>query len=201
MLSVLERWHDTRPNAAPRQYRPTGNCPAENVSWYDAMAYCRWLTARLGYEVRLPTEPEWQQAATGGNPGNEYPWGPAWGDACANTGEGRLGRTTAVGMYPRGASPQGMRDLAGNVWEWCLSDPDRPQASPGETRPSLVERLLRLRRARPDADRGEEVRRVVRGGSWGYTRGFARCAARNFLLPGYRSGGVGFRVVCGSPIP
>ena len=51
------------------QYRPTGNCPAENVSWYDAMAYCRWLSARLGYEVRLPTEPEWQQAATGGNPG------------------------------------------------------------------------------------------------------------------------------------
>ena len=100
-------WEGLQREAEPgEQYRPTGNCPAENVSWYDAMAYCRWLSARLGYEVRLPTEPEWQQAATGGNPGNEYPWG-AWADGNANTSESRLSRTTAVGMYPGGASAAG----------------------------------------------------------------------------------------------
>ena len=125
-------WEGLQREAEPgEQYRPTGNCPAENVSWYDAMAYCRWLSARLGYEVRLPTEPEWQQAATGGNPGNEYPWGPAWVDGCANTDESRLSRTTAVGMYPRrrvsagGARPCGQR--LGVV-------PDRLQPSASVTR-------------------------------------------------------------------
>ena len=54
------------------------NHPAENVSWYDAVAYCRWLSKRLGYEIQLPTEWEWQQAATGGDPTNQYPWGPDW---------------------------------------------------------------------------------------------------------------------------
>ena len=61
------------------QYRKQDNHPAENVSWYDAVAYCRWLSKRLGYEIRLPTEWEWQQAATGGDKANEYPVGPGLG--------------------------------------------------------------------------------------------------------------------------
>ena len=126
------------------QYRQQDNHPAENVSWYDAVAFCRWLSARLGYEVRLPTEWEWQQAATGGDPAREYPWGADWRPEYTNTLESGLGRTTAVGLYPQGASPVGALDMSGNVWEWCLNEHDHPQ------RTGL----------------SGTARRVVRGGSW-----------------------------------
>jgi formylglycine-generating enzyme required for sulfatase activity len=126
------------------QYRQQDNHPAENVSWYDAVAFCRWLSARLGYEVHLPTEWEWQQATTGGDPAREYPWGAHWDPAYANAWESHLGRTAAVGMYPQGASPVGALDMSGNVWVWCLNEYDRPQ------RTGL----------------SGTARRVVRGGSW-----------------------------------
>jgi formylglycine-generating enzyme required for sulfatase activity len=91
------------------------------------LAFCRWLSEKLGYEIRLPTEWEWQQAATGGNPENEYPWGPEWAGSCANTIESELSHSTAVGIYPQGASPVGALDMAGNVWEWCLNEYDNPK--------------------------------------------------------------------------
>jgi conflict system STAND superfamily ATPase/sulfatase-modifying factor enzyme 1 len=116
------------------QYRPGGNCPADNVSWCDAVAFCRWLDARLrergevaaGHEVRLPTEPEWQQAFTSGNASYRYPWGTRWFDGYANTEEAGVNRTTAVGVFPRGNSKQGVADLLGNVWELCLTRFDAP---------------------------------------------------------------------------
>jgi formylglycine-generating enzyme required for sulfatase activity len=189
------------------QYRSIGNCPAEDVSWYDAMAYCRWLGAGLGYQVRLPTEPEWQQAATGGDPENEYPWG-AWADVTGNTSESRLGRTTAVGMYPRGASRYGVLDLAGNVWEWCSTDPDRPgedqravePAPKGSRDRSLVRASRRLLRSSPSEPAHPEVWRVLRGGSWYDARDLARSARRYYgLHPDFRNFNVGIRVVRGSP--
>jgi formylglycine-generating enzyme required for sulfatase activity len=96
------------------------------ITWIEALAYCQWLSTRLGYEVRLPTEWEWQQAATGGDPKNQYPWGK-WEEGRANTFESEIGRVTAVGLYPHGRSAQGVPDLAGNVMEWCLNRYDSPK--------------------------------------------------------------------------
>ena len=167
-----------REDAPGEQYWPIGNRPAENVSWYDAVAYCRWASARLGHHVRLPGETEWQQAATGGKPANTHPWGPDWRAGCANTWESRLGRSIAVGMYTAGASVHRVHDLAGNVFEWCLNEYDAP------------------RRAKV----GGSARRVVRGGSWTSEPDLARCAFRGDNVPGYRHDRLGLRLVCVSPI-
>jgi formylglycine-generating enzyme required for sulfatase activity len=161
-----------------KQFNRRDNHPAENLRWLEAMAFCRWLSARLDYEIRLPTEWEWQQAATGGDWGRVYPWPGDWDASRANTYESELSRSTAVGMYPHGASPVGALDMAGNVWEWCLNEYENP-------------RKVGL---------SGNANRVVRGGSWEYARGFARAASRDWFYPGYRYNFVGVRLVCASPI-
>ncbi|TKB70058.1 MAG: DUF4062 domain-containing protein [Nitrospira sp.] len=148
------------------------NAPRETVSWYEAVAFCRWLSHHQPDQpVRLPTEWEWQQAATGGDPEREYPWeGGRDGSRC-NSYESRLNRTTAVGMYPQGATQQGVLDMMGNVWEWCVN----------KTRNS--ERLETMR-----IDKGGD-RRVIRGGSWDYRLGSSRVSLRNGCDAGYRGAG------------
>jgi hypothetical protein len=176
-----ERWWE---HLAEREEEPVeqqckmDNHPAENVSWYAAVAFCRWLSARLGYEICLPTEWQWQQAATGGDPANEYPWGREWDARRANTSHGGLSRTTAVGMYPQGASPVRALDMSGNVLEWCLNEYDNPDST---------------------ALSGKG-RRVVRGGSWSDDPEGARAAFRNWFDPSYRDFFVGLRVACLAPI-
>ncbi len=180
-------WEGLNLGAPGEQLRTIGNCPAETVFWHEAMAYCRWLSARLGYEVRLPTEPEWQQAATGGNPSNQYPWGPDWVEGRANTSESGLGRTTAVGMYPAGATSQGVLDLVGNVHEWCLTNSEDPHAGNAGL---------------DEEEQRKQARRVVRGGSFDVDHNEARCGAtRANCDPNRRHYKLGFRVVRVSPIP
>ena len=150
------------------------NQPAVNVTWVEAVAFCQWLSDRLGCAVRLPTEWEWQQAATGADPHNQYPWGPDWDESLANTYESNLGRMLAVGLYPSGKSKQNVMDLSGNVWEWCLNQYDQPKQTKV----------------------GGEARRVLRGGSWNNHQDNARCAVRDYSFPGDRDSNYGFRVVC-----
>ncbi len=161
-----------------RQFNRRDNHPAENLCWLEAMAFCRWLSARLGYEVRLPTEWEWQQAATGGDSTNKYPWGPEWDGNRANTDESELNRSTAVGLYPHGISRVSALDMSGNVWEWCLNEYDNP------------------RNVAPAGD----ARRVVRGGSWSHNQAHGRAAYRGRGAPGSRGSNIGFRLACASPI-
>jgi len=173
-------WLGLRRQQKPdKQYQRISNYPADNVSWYDAMAYCRWLSTRLGYEVRLPTEWEWQQAASGGQPGHVFPWGEKWDGRKANTAGSDLGRTTAVGLYPQGISPVGALDMAGNVWEWCLNPNDHPKRQ----------------------DMADDVQRVLRGGSWHPYPDVARVACRNHLNPGDRGDDLGFRVAASPSHP
>lgn len=172
----------------PRHRARYGNHPADSVNFWDAIVFCYWLTVELaaagrlpeGAAVRLPTEFEWQWAATSGKADYRYPWGPNWEPWRANTYESELGRSTAVGMYPGGTSPDGIFDLAGNLWEWCGNAFENPDD-------------LGLPQSGAD-------RRVVRGGSWPYDRVLARCVYRVGYPPGGRGHDLGLRFLCGAPI-
>lgn len=99
--------------------------PVVGVSWYECVAYCVWLTGELRRkgkinseaEVRLPTEAEWERVARSVH-SQEYPWGGGFDPSSANTAESKLDRTSPVHQYPGGATPEGVWDLAGNVYEW-----------------------------------------------------------------------------------
>ncbi|MCP4357080.1 MAG: formylglycine-generating enzyme family protein, partial [Chloroflexi bacterium] len=157
-----EYWTDEKWNG------PT--LPVVGVSWYEAEAYCNWLTEYTGRECRLPTGKEWQQAAQGDD-GRKYPWGNNWQKGVCNTSEAGLKRTSPVGQFsPDGDSPPGCADMSGNVWEWCSDW----------------------------SDEKEQMFRVLRGGSWYYDQALARCDSRSGHYPDNGYNYYGFRVV--SPI-
>lgn len=115
-----EWWKDIEQSKdALKPERPEANSPREMVSWYEAVAFCRWLSAKTGNSIRLPTEWEWQHAATSCDSQGEYPWQDGWNDSRCNSGESGLNQTTAVGMYPAGTTQQGVDDMAGNIYQWC----------------------------------------------------------------------------------
>jgi formylglycine-generating enzyme required for sulfatase activity len=91
------------------------------VSFYEAAAFCAWLSERVGYGVSLPTEEQWRQAAQGED-GREYPWGDEADPEKANYDATGIGATSAVGCFPGGASPCGALDMGGNVFEWTGSE-------------------------------------------------------------------------------
>lgn len=169
------------------------NHPVPNVDWNDAAAYCDWLSEQvvdkeMGKQVkfRLPTEAEWEKAASwdfSQNKKRVYPWGDKFDASKCNSQESGIGGTTPVGKYsPMGDSFYGVGDMAGNVSEWCADwyDENYYQNSPREN---------------PRNDTPGESR-VLRGGAFldNVVR-YARCAFRYAVSPHIRHRYLGFRVV------
>ncbi|HWM23306.1 MAG TPA: formylglycine-generating enzyme family protein [Chthoniobacterales bacterium] len=167
--------------------------PVVYVSSLEAMKFCQSLSARERKKYRLPTEAEWEYAARGTD-GRKYPWGThggrgdlanfadrntvfAWSDREVDDG---YPESSPVGAFPFGASPFGLEDMAGNVWEWCLD-------------------YLEAYRGAPKVNpRGPTngAKRVYRGGSWKSRFHSLRATARGSNMPNYSCNDLGFRIVC-----
>ena len=181
------------------------NHPVVYVSWHDAVAYCNWLTARLqewpgtpeplatllrteDWRVILPSEAEWEKAARGID-GRVYPWGNEPDPNRANYDETGMNTTSAVGCFPHGASPYGVEEVSGNVWEWTRSlEGDYPYP------------VRRAGRAiREDLQAPEDASRVLRGGAFWLAHRNVRCASRNRLVARVVNDNFGFRVALAGP--
>jgi formylglycine-generating enzyme required for sulfatase activity len=159
-------WHDERFNA-PDQ-------PVVGVSWYDAVAYCDWLSSITGQRYRLPTEAEREKAARGGVDGTQF----APGDEPPSGGRFAQDAPRAAGLS--GPNGYGLFDMSYNVHEWCsdwygadyyAASPDRDPAGPATG-----------------------TRRASRGGAWRHQIKYNRCSSRSSLDPTFRYNDYGFRV-------
>ena len=161
-------------NPQPKPPRFKGDeRPRENVTWYEAMAFCNWLSARTGYTITLPTEQQWQRAAQGDD-NFLYPWGNLFEMKRCNTRESKIRMTTAVTRYEDGVSAFGVYDMAGNVWEWCLTGEDGITDNPDIT---------------------TNIQRAVHGGSFIGESHRAQAPFRFLLQPMYYYATIGFRIV------
>lgn len=162
-------WKNVQQRTRPQYWEsPPWNEPELPVivGWFEAVAYCNWVGARL------PTDAEWERAAGWDAVNQEkrvYPWGNEWDPSRANTKESGRQQTTAVGEYcPQGQSPVGACDMAGNVWEWCSSLHMPYPYDPGDGREDIE----------------ATGTRVLRGGSWLNANVEARTTYRLPPFPG-----------------
>ncbi|MEU6124841.1 formylglycine-generating enzyme family protein [Streptomyces sp. NPDC047123] len=159
--------------------RGVADHPVIGVAWEEATAYCRWIGARLGCAVRLPTEDEWERAARGAD-GREFPWGREYRTGLANLTDLGIGTTTPVGSFPQGASPFGVLDMAGNADEWTSTLYAPYPGAPEEV---------------PATEDWAHDRHVTRGGAFRHDRDLARCARRHGAYERDLAAiGVGFRL-------
>jgi sulfatase modifying factor 1 len=173
-------WEDVNFND-PRQ-------PVVAVSWFDAVAYCEWLTKVSGQQIDLPTEAQWERAARGGKEGEAYPWGnvpeadaldgnfPA--DIVSNYAARWKSGPEVVGRYA--PNPYGLYNMGDNVHEWCADWYDAnyyaqsPERNPCNTQAT--------------------GRRASRGGSWRHHIKVTRTPARSSIPPEFKYADYGFRV-------
>lgn len=164
------RWHENNPTPKKPIYSDP-KLPRTDVNWYEAMAFCQWLSQKIGQQVALPSAAQWQRAAQGDD-GRRYPWGNEFDEKRCNTNQSNIRQPTPIDQYPNGASPFGILDMAGNVFEWCLTEWETGSNSVVGNR-----------------------RRELRGGSWFNDPSETLVKARNWLHPDLRSSDRGFRVV------
>lgn len=169
---AARQFHAENPKP-PITAAPGDDLPRTNVSWYEGLAFCQWMSRRTGLSLTLPTEQQWQRAAQGDD-GWLYPWGNDF-DPARCTYNIKIEGAASVTLHPDGASPFGVFEMSGNVWEWCLND-----YYSGSTDVAVF-----------------ASDRVLRGGSWWVV-------SPHDLTTTYRSGGYqhgwshdwGFRIVC-----
>lgn len=200
------KWLQGEGAAGPWNLRLEFRCPSHpqaGVSFHEAYAYARWvhlhreaLGIPLDWEVRPPTEAEWERAARGTR-GLTYPWQShskrKVGSLLNHNYE--VGHTSAVDLFPDGRAGCGAAEMAGNVWEWCLTQwVDSYQGYPARaTDAKQWNRWQELNASESG------VVRVVRGGAWSFDPRYCRSAFRNWDHPTYRNADVGFRLAA-SPI-
>ncbi len=160
------------------------NHPVVGVTWYEAMAFCRWLSRHPtynleGYTYTLPSEAESEYVARGAER-RRYPWGSAEPDAERANHANIYNGTTAAGCFPTGVTPEGIQHLAGNVWEWTRSVFAPYPYDPAD--------------GREDTADPAEKRLTTRGGAWVNHPIPLRAASRNHDNPANRNNNLGLRL-------
>jgi formylglycine-generating enzyme required for sulfatase activity len=185
--ALLDRWYPVGRQTQPRFWNDAVyNHPAQpvvGICWYEARAYCAWLSAQTGQTFRLPTEVEWEAAARG-RQGRRYAFGNDFDPKYCNTLETHIRRATPIGVFPGGKTPEGVQDMTGNVWEWTSSayKPYPYNAVDGREEVMIP-----------------AARRAVRGGAWYSIHGLVRASYRVVGAPDRRDDSLGVRVARASP--
>ncbi len=179
-------WHNSLPSTTMH------NHPVVDISWYDAVKFCNWLTELKEKPYRLPTEAEWEKAARGVN-AQLFPWGNKYEDKYANTKEYELNKTVAVDEFPEAKSPYDVINMAGNVYEWTSSLWGSTMQKPKYCYPYIPNDKREALNAPSD------TLRIIRGGSFSRQKRYARCACRDKLLPKSHRLDVGFRLALTPP--
>lgn len=173
-------WTDARFN------QPTQ--PVVGISWFEARAYCAWLSAQSRLVFRLPREVEFEAAARGSK-GRLYAYGNAFAPLAANTLRTRLRSTAPVGCFPDGDTPEGVSDMGGNALTWTSTiwgTGDDPESVYPYAHADRFEAV----------DASPDTQRIVRGGSWGLIPEVAQAYSRFGVRPGYQRSDTGLRLVC-----
>lgn len=162
--------------------------PVVQVSWFDANAFCDWLSEVTGLTFRLPTEAEWEKAAraplASGGSCRKYPWGDILPNDKLCNFQMNVYDTTPVGDYPKGGTPNtGILNMAGNVWEWCGDWYNRDYYGDSPEHDPI------------GPESGQSQARILRGGSWNSVPRDVRAAARSWRVPTSMDNTIGFRCV------
>ena len=178
-----------------RQYNRYGNHPVVMINWFEAIEYCKWLSRYLKtsqdtpkkikdllqtnkWYITLPSEAEWEKSARGTD-GKIYPWGDKFDKDLLNFIGTQIRRPSPVGCFKKGASPNNVMEMSGNVWEWTRSIDKAYPYELNDKREDLSDRF---------------VERVVRGGSCYYPAGNCRISCRYRSLPDNQRDDIGFRL-------
>jgi len=182
--SLMDRWYPTGQQKQPSFWNNLAynnpNQPVVGICWYEARAYCNWLSAQSGLFFRLPTEVEWEAAARGLK-GSKFPYGNEFDASRCNTFESHIRRPAPIGIFPNNGTAEGCVDMGGNTGEWTSS--------------VYAPYPYNARDGREDSNLSNAPR-ALRGGEFSFTWHATRTSYRGWLSPFNRFYDFGFRLCC-----